>query len=142
MPIKILIKEHNFGDTVYLRTDSEQLPWEIDHVTATPLGIIYGLFRNGDMKDAYFIKQLGQKLYYDIYYTFLIEFKEGKMRVSFTPEQIMADGRKALFTYKTFFKEDGSVRPAYKDAPPSLNENVNGLVRSLLDSFIEKKSDW
>lgn len=97
---------------------------------------------NAFMKDAYFIKQLGQKLYYDIYYTFLIEFKEGKMRVSFTPEQIMADGRKALFTYKTFFKEDGSVRPAYKDAPPSLNENVNGLVRSLLDSFIEKKSDW
>lgn len=53
MPIKILIKEHDFGDTVYLRTDSEQLPWEIDHVTATPLGIIYGLFRNGDMIDAY-----------------------------------------------------------------------------------------
>lgn len=53
MPIKIHIKDHDFGDTVYIRTDSEQLPWEIDSVIATPLGLIYNLFRNGEIIEVY-----------------------------------------------------------------------------------------
>lgn len=97
---------------------------------------------SGFMSNAYFIKQLGQKLYYDMYYDLEVEFKEGKIRVSFTPGQITGDGRKALFDVYYFFKEDGSVKNAYKDAVPSLNESVNSLVRSLTAFITAKKSDW
>lgn len=94
------------------------------------------------MPSAYFIKQLGQKLYYDMYYELEVEFKDGKIRVTYTPGQITGDGRKMLFDVYYFFKEDGSVKNAYKDAIPSLNESINGLVRSLIGFITAKKSDW
>lgn len=53
MPISIRIKDYDFGDIVYLRTDMEQLPWEIDHVIATPIGIMFALFKNGEVIEVY-----------------------------------------------------------------------------------------
>jgi hypothetical protein len=53
MPIKILIKDYDFGEMVYLLTDPEQIPFEIYHVIATPLGNVFCLFRNGEIIEAY-----------------------------------------------------------------------------------------
>jgi len=53
MPIKVIIKEYDFFDVVYLKNDEEQLAWEIYNLIATPLGNIFVLFRNGEIIEAY-----------------------------------------------------------------------------------------
>jgi hypothetical protein len=53
MPIKVIIKEYDFFDVVYLKNDDEQLAWEISEVITTPLGNIFCLFRNGEIIEAY-----------------------------------------------------------------------------------------
>lgn len=75
-------------------------------------------------------------------YSFEIEFKDNKIRLTFTPGQFWADNQKALFDYKTFFKSSGEVKGAYKDAKPSLEQTMNELAASLYYYIKGKKSDW
>ncbi len=82
------------------------------------------------------------KNWYDINYWLILEFKDNRMRVSFEVEQIWADAQKAFFTTGTFFKEDGTIKGAYKTCPPSLEASVNGLVQSLISSISGKKEEW
>ena len=98
---------------------------------------------DGFKKSAWFYKSLGIKLEYDMEYSFQVDFKEGKIRLTFTPGQFWADNQKALYNYSTFFKSSGELRGAYKDAKPSMEQSMNDLVSSLYN-YIKgnKKSDW
>jgi hypothetical protein len=97
----------------------------------------------GYKKNAWFYKSLGMKQEYDMEYSFQIEFKEGRIRLTFIPGQFWGDGQKILYNYPTFFKNSGEIKVAYKDAKPSLEQSMNDLVFSLF-TYIKgnKKSDW
>ena len=97
---------------------------------------------DGFKKNAWFYKSLGVTNSYDIEYSFEVEFKENKIRLTFTPGQFWADNQKVLYDYKTFFKSSGEVKGAYKDAKPSLEQSMNDLTASLYNYIKGKKSDW
>jgi hypothetical protein len=76
-------------------------------------------------------------------YSFLIEFKQGRIRLTFTPGQFWGDEQKVLYSYPTFFKSSGEIKGAYKDAKPSIEESMNELVLSLYNYLKGNiKSDW
>jgi hypothetical protein len=97
---------------------------------------------NGFKSNAWFYKSLGAKQEYDMEYSFQIEIKESKIRLTFTPGQFWADNQKVLYNYTTFFKGTGEVKGAYKDAKPSLEVTMNDLANSLVEYIKGKKSDW
>ena len=97
---------------------------------------------DGFKKNAWFYKSLGVTNSYDMEYSFEIEFKDNKIRLTFTPGQFWANNQKVLYDYKTFFKNSGEVKGAYKDAKPSLEQSMNALVSSLYNYIKGKKSDW
>jgi hypothetical protein len=98
---------------------------------------------DGFKKNAWFYKSLGMKQEYDMEYSFLIDIKDNKIRLTFTVGQFWGDDKKTTYDYTTFFKSSGEIRGAYKDAKPSLEQSMNDLVFSLYN-YIKgsKKSDW
>jgi hypothetical protein len=94
-------------------------------------------------KNAWFYKSLGMKQEYDMEYSFLIDIKDNKIRLTFTVGQFWGDDKKTTYDYTTFFKSSGEIRGAYRDAKPSLEQSMNDLVSSLCN-YIKgtKKSDW
>jgi hypothetical protein len=98
---------------------------------------------DGFKKNAWFYKSLGMKQEYDMEYSFSIDIKDNKIRLTFTIGQFWGDNKKTAYDYTTFFKKDGELRGAYKDAKPSLEESMNELVSSLYN-YIKgnKKNDW
>lgn len=98
---------------------------------------------DGFKNNAWFYKSLGMKQEYDMEYSFLIEIKESKIRLTFTPGQFWADNKKVSYDYTTFFKSSGELRGAYKDAKPSMEQSMNDLVSSLYN-YIKgtQKSNW
>jgi len=93
--------------------------------------------------NAWYYMSLGTKYNYDMDYTFEIEFKDQKIRLTYTPGQFWVQGQRGL-TYESFYKSSGELRPAYKDGEISLEESMNGLKDSLYDYLTKKNktSDW
>lgn len=98
---------------------------------------------SGYKEGAYFFKGLG-KSYCDLEYTFIIQVKDQKVRLTFTPENSYYQGSKAALP-QGFFKKDGTLPNMYKDVKPSLEQTMNELVLSLCDFLNGKgqgKDDW
>jgi hypothetical protein len=96
----------------------------------------------GYSSNAWYYKSLGVRQDYDMEYSFEIEFKDKKIRLTFTPGQFWTQGRKA-FTYSAFYKSSGDIKPIYKDGEASLEQTMNDLKDSLIDYLNKKKdSDW
>lgn len=75
-------------------------------------------------------------------YTFEIEFKDKKLRLTYTPGQFWTQGQKAN-SYSAFYKASGELKPVYKDGETSLEQTMNELKDSLI-GYLNKKSsnDW
>ena len=97
---------------------------------------------DGLKNNACYYKSLGIKMVYDMEYSFQIDFKDNKVRLTFTPGQFWTDHKKVLYDYTSFFKNDGELRGMYKDAKTSLEQSMNDLVSSLYNYIKGKKSDW
>lgn len=97
----------------------------------------------GYKETAYFYKTFGKAYYYDLEYTFQIEFKDKKIRLSFIPGQSWYNGTR-VYDYKTFFKKTGELKDAYKDTKPSFEDSMNELVNSLCNYLNGRnmKDDW
>ena len=96
--------------------------------------------------DGYKMKNLGMIFGYDYQYTLEIEFKDGKYRYNYIVGQFWSDGKKCLYDYTNFFKEDNSVRKVYQVAFDSINETANETSTSLFNYITGKtqsqKKDW
>ena len=97
---------------------------------------------DGFKKNAWYYKSLGVTNSYDMEYSFEIEFKDNKIRLTYSPGQFWADNQKVLYDYKTFFKSSGELKSAYKEAKPSLEQSMNELALSLYTYLKGKKNDW
>jgi NAD(P)H-flavin reductase len=75
-------------------------------------------------------------------YTFEVEFKDKKLRLTYEPGQFWIQGQRA-YTYSSFYKDSGELKPIYKDGESSLEETMNDLKTSLINYLNSKKdSDW
>jgi hypothetical protein len=97
---------------------------------------------NGFKKDAWHYKSLGYVNSYDLEYTFEIDIKDNKIRLTFTPGQSWAGNQKVEFTYKTFYNKKDELKNVYKEAKSSFEESMNEIVLSLYNYIKNKKSDW
>lgn len=93
--------------------------------------------------NAWYYMSLGTKYLYDMDYTFEIEFKDRKIRLTYTPGQFWAQGKRGL-TYESFYKSAGEIRPAYKESEISLEQTMNELRDSLYNYLTKKNksNDW
>jgi hypothetical protein len=99
---------------------------------------------DGFKKEACFFKSLGIKTIFDMDYSFQIDIKDNKVRLTFTPGQFWSENQKVFSVgYSYFFKNSGEIKGGYKDAKPSMEQSMNDLVSSLCN-YIKgtKKSDW
>lgn len=82
----------------------------------------------------------------DYQYTLLVSFKDGKYKFDYIVGQLSSDGTNFLYTYRTFFKSDKTVRKAYQRSFDTMNLSVVNTYSSL-DEYLngktaEKKKDW
>lgn len=83
------------------------------------------------------------KMHTDMEYSFEVEFKDNRMRLSFTPGQFYEKpGHRAPFGVKHLFKDNGEERGQYKGAKASMDELMNSLAQSLYLYNKAKKQDW
>lgn len=94
---------------------------------------------DGYKSNAWYYKSLGVRQEYDMEYSFEIEFKDKKLRLTFTPGQFWTQGQKS-YTYSAFYKGSGELKPIYKDGELSLEQTMNELKDSLI-SYLNKKKD-
>jgi len=88
--------------------------------------------------NAWYYMSLGRRYDYDMDYTFEIEFKDGKVRLTYTPGQFWVQGKRGL-TYESFYKSSGELRQAYKEGEISLEASMNELKDSLYNYLTKKK---
>jgi hypothetical protein len=72
---------------------------------------------------------------WDLYYTFEIEFKDNKYRLSVT-----ADIAGNQIEYSSFFKKDGSKKTGYKGGPETIDNHINSIVDDL-NTFLKNKGE-
>lgn len=96
--------------------------------------------------NGYKIRSLGISQGYDYDYTLEIEFKDGKYRYNYIVGQFWADTKRCLYDYKSFFKDDNSVRKLYQLPYDTINATANETSLSLFDYVSGKtkseKKDW
>lgn len=102
---------------------------------------------DGFSNDAWWFKSLGIKQSMDMEYTLEISFKDGKYRFEFFVGQFYVNGgKKALYSYKSFYKRSDEVRKMYSDAVPSLELTMNSLSQSLYNyvsgTAANEDNDW
>ncbi|MDP8218323.1 MAG: DUF4468 domain-containing protein [Candidatus Theseobacter exili] len=85
-----------------------------------------------------------RKVEYDVSYTLEIDFKDGKYKFSFTPNQIWIDGGKVMFTLANFFDDKDINGNSYEGCKPSFEKSINDLSLNFYSYLIGKKSanDW
>jgi len=98
---------------------------------------------NGFSESAFLYKTMGMTNYYDLDYTYTVQFKDEKLRLEFTPGQAWSNGSPYV-SYEYFFKKTGELKNVYKDSKPSYEETMNNLVNSLCDYLNDKgkAGDW
>ena len=88
-------------------------------------------------------KLMGVNVWYDVEYSFNIDFKDNKMRMSFTFGDTYSDGVKSTIDYNHIYKENGELYKTCKNTPEGMNQMMNELSLSLYNYLtIKKKSDW
>jgi len=89
---------------------------------------------DGFMNRMWCYKAMGINNCVDQHYSVELDIKEGKLRMSFIPNDGYVAGttNKLMYTYKSFFKKDGSVRNMYTDAKESLDISVNNMLNSIV----------
>ena len=101
---------------------------------------------DGFDNNAFQTKSLGIASNMGCSYTLEIEIKEGKYRYNFVIRDLWAGSQKCLYTYRTFFKSDGSIRKVYDISVETMNKSVNDNYLSLYNYITGKtkevKSDW
>ena len=101
--------------------------YDISHVTENSVTI---QARN---EDAYHSYNLGVKYDCDIMYSLSVIFgSDQKYKVSIAVKEIYADNALLKTTTPDFFTSDGKLRDDFKDAKPSLENTVNGIVNSYI----------
>ena len=96
---------------------------------------------DGFANPAFWWKSLGIKQTMNMDYTIEISFKDGKYRFEYIVGQFYIDGgQRALYTYSSFYKNNGDVRKAYDDAVPSLEQTMNDLSKSFYNYISGKTS--
>ncbi|HUH25864.1 MAG TPA: hypothetical protein VLY87_04515 [Flavobacterium sp.] len=118
----------------------------------TPSEVLKGDIKNeyvrldGFMNKMWCYKAIGLTACVDQLYSVELDIKEGKFRMTFTPNKGYASGTRdpLLFTYKTFFKRDGSVKNIYSSARDSFEVSVNNIRKEIVDEINGKSSnnDW
>lgn len=82
----------------------------------------------------------------DYSYTIEIEFKDGKYRFNYLVGQFWAGSQRALYSYKYFFKSDGTLRKTQTRCYDSMNVTVNDTYNSLYNYITGNtqtaKKDW
>lgn len=101
---------------------------------------------NGFSSNAWFYKNMGMKMYYDMNYTIEVSFKDGRYKLDFTVGEFYESGKVVMHRPKHFFKKDGSVSKMYSDAVPSIEKTMNDLSMSFYNYVSgknqEKNNDW
>lgn len=99
----------------------------------------------GFCSDCYYTKSLGIKYYNDVLYTMILSFKDGKYKTSITIDRMLNQGRQVQYSYRNFFKKDGTIRKVYKVSYDSLLESLNATYLSLFNHITgatNKSDDW
>lgn len=97
----------------------------------------------GFQANAWHYKSLGVRQEFDMEYSLEIEFKDNRIRLTFSPGQFWTQGQNARFTYTGFYKNNGELKPIYKEAETSLEESMNAISKSLFEYLtVRKKDDW
>lgn len=98
---------------------------------------------DGISKAAWFYKGMGMTMYYDVEYSFHIEIKDEKVRLSFTFGNTWGDGKSSYLDYTKLWKEDGEFYRMYRDTKPGMDKMMNDLSLSFYTYMKGKKqSDW
>ena len=101
---------------------------------------------SGFKRNAYAFNSLGIKYYYDLTYSLELEFKEGRYRITFTPDKVFSEGQTAPFAGQiNWFKNNGQRRSFYRLSLETFDESINNLAYSIYDrlsSDQEKDDDW
>ena len=98
---------------------------------------------NAYSEAAFFYKPKGMRpIYYDLDYTFTVQFKDKKLRLEFTPGQAWYNG--TPYPGNFLFKKTGELMNMYKDSKVGYEETMNNLVNSLCDYLNTngKADDW
>ena len=98
---------------------------------------------DGIKKNVWFYKGMGMKIFYDVEYSFYVEFKDGKAKLSFTFGNTWNEGKSSYVDYTKIYKENGDVYSMYKETKPGMELMMNELALSFFKYVKEvKKSDW
>lgn len=108
---------------------------------------------NGVFQDITFINRVGLKLYFDMYYNIIFEFKDGKMRIN---GPIINDIRRQApdgvqhicltkadkgWGDKVLFNNDGKINE--KKHKENIEDTVNTFVNKIISEMNKtKESDW
>lgn len=102
---------------------------------------------NGFSNKMWCYKALGINHCIDQEYSVEVDVKDGKFRFTFIPNQgyIAGTTNALMYSYKSFFKKDGSVRNMYTDAKDSFELSVNNMIEEIVNEVngkTESDNDW
>jgi hypothetical protein len=144
-PIVIIIDSSNTAD-LYKKT----LNW-VQETYKNPEKVLKTKIENekirvdGIKTGAWYYKMYGLASYCDVEYSFNIEFKDNKVRLSFDfgSTYLSLDGSTTVFDYTKMYKENGKVYKVYEHTQEGMDQMMNELSLSLYNYLtVKKKSDW
>lgn len=94
----------------------------------------------------YEIRRLGMNYTYDYSYNLEIGIKDGKIKFDYKVDELWSDEQRVLYSYREFFKKDGTIKKPYLLAVQTMNASANSTLQSLLDFIagktMEEKNKW
>jgi len=92
---------------------------------------------NGYEKKAFGWTMMGTYINYDIDYSLEFEFKEGRVRVSYFPNQfyVSSDGTKCTFTHNLFWDEKTRKKKKQRERCDKAINDINQHMNRLVSSF-------
>jgi hypothetical protein len=98
---------------------------------------------DGIATNVWFYKSMGMTIFYDVEYSFHIEIKDKKVRLSFTFGNTISGGKSYFLDYTKLWKENGEVYKMYKETKPGMDKMMNDLAISFCTYIKGKKqSEW
>jgi hypothetical protein len=144
----IIVDVENMSDTLIYQKTKEWIQINYENPTEVLKADIENkLIRiNGFAINGFETKSIGIISKLDYSYTIEIEFKENKYRYSYIINQFFAGNKPAVYSFKYFFKANGTVKNSQKHCIETLYENANKTSLSLYNYITEKadskKNDW
>jgi len=92
---------------------------------------------NGSIEKAFVMDVNRLPFSFDIEYVLRVEVKENNARLAIEIGQVWWHrfNRKADFTYRRFFKQDGQTKKLYVDSKEGLEKSINQLVQEFYDDL-------